>query len=189
MIPITTQVEPADIKDITFSAKQSLRPSRNVDSPTESELGGFFEALNESKEKPAILKISPPYHKQFVHDKSLPSPISQLYDPDTLALAYLPLLAKCEEVTRTLKVLYYIFGQWLIGGHLCLQVNLEQVVLLEKSTRGQACNKSWFQQREGRITASNFKAVVRTDPSMPAMSLIKRICYSEAFKFTSESTR
>ena len=66
---------------------------------------------------------------------------------------------------------------------------MEQVILMEKATHGQARNKLWFCQREGRITAYNFKAAVHTSQSMPATSLIKRICYSEAFKSTTESTR
>ena len=68
-----------------------------------------------------------------------------------------------------------------------MQVSFEQVILLDKSTCGQA-NKL-FQHREGQITASNFKAFARTNPSMPATILIKQICYPEAFKFSSESTR
>ena len=35
-------------------------------------------------------------------------------------------------------------------------------------------NKLWFQQREGLITASNFKAVIKTSLCMPAPSLIKK---------------
>ena len=63
------------------------------------------------------------------------------------------------------------------------------VVLLEECTRGQAANKRWFQNREGRIIASTFKAAAKTKPSMPSVSLIKRICYPRAFKFSNESTR
>ena len=50
----------------------------------------------------------------------------------------------------------------------------EQVVKLEAETRGQSSKKSWFLHRAGRITASNFKAVVATNPCMPSQSLIKR---------------
>ena len=38
-----------------------------------------------------------------------------------------------------------------------MQVNQQQVLALEKATRGQAGNKTWFCHREGRITASNLK--------------------------------
>ena len=73
--------------------------------PTEDELEKFYHTLNSSKIKPAILKITPPYSKEFIPrstDLSLPLPISQLYDPETLELGYLHLLKKCEEVARGL---------------------------------------------------------------------------------------
>ena len=60
--------------------------------------------------------------------------------------------------------------------------------LLEQSTWGQAGNKLWFHHREGHVTASLFKAAAKTNPCMPAQSLIKRICYPQAFNFSSEST-
>ena len=65
----------------------------------------------------------------------------------------------------------------------------EQAVKLETETRGQSSKKSWFLHRAGRITASNFKSVVVTNPCMPSQSLIKRICYPEAFKFTTAATK
>ena len=58
--------------------------------------------------KPAILKITPPYSKQFIPemcDNSLPPPLSQFYDPEALRMDYLALIMKCEEVALTLKVI------------------------------------------------------------------------------------
>ena len=65
----------------------------------------------------------------------------------------------------------------------------EQVAKLERETRGQSSNKSWFLHRAGRITASNFRSVVVTNPCTPSQSLIKRICYPEAFKFKTAATK
>jgi len=59
---------------------------------------------------PAIMKISPPYSKQFVPmnmNESLPQPVFQLYDPAALQLDYLSLLSRCEEIARSLKVVYF----------------------------------------------------------------------------------
>ena len=55
-----------------------------------------------------------------------------------------------------------------------MQVNQQQVLALEKASRGQAGNKTWFCHREGRITASNLKSVVKTNQNMTSVSLIKR---------------
>lgn len=60
---------------------------------------------------------------------------------------------------------------------------------LEEATKGQASNKLWFLHRAGRITASQFKAVCHTNPIMPSQSLIKKICYPEAMKFSNEATK
>ena len=64
-----------------------------------------------------------------------------------------------------------------------------QAEKVEELSRGQSSNKAWFTHRAGRITASNFKAVSHTNMNMPAQSLIKKICYPEAFKFSTDSTR
>lgn len=199
-------MEPANVEDIRFSSKSSvIRKSRDIDPPTEDELEKFYCALNSSQTKPAILKITPPYSKEFIPhltDPSLPVPISQLYDPETLTLGYLCLLKKCEEVARGLSVCSY----HAVYACLCtcvrtlhstyynimwhkLQVSLDQVTELERSTKEQAKSKLWNIHREGRITASNFKAVVKTNPCMPAESLIKKICYPQAYKFSTEATR
>lgn len=47
----------------------------------------------------------------------------------------------------------------------------------------QSSNKTWFIHRAGGVTASNMKSAARTNHSMPSQSLIKRLCYPEAFKF------
>ena len=73
-------------------------------------LNAFYEMLNSSSVKPVILKITPPYSKQFIPClslTSLPTPISQLYYPDALGMDYLELLSRCEEVAANLKVRYF----------------------------------------------------------------------------------
>jgi len=67
-------------------------------------------------------------------------------------------------------------------------VTQEQAVKLEEATREQASSKVWFLHRAGRITASNFKAAAATNTYMPSQSLIKRLCYPEAFKFKTAAT-
>ncbi len=78
-------------------------------------------------------------------------------------------------------VVYYV---------LCIdQVTQQQSAKVEFETRGQSSKKSWFLHRAGSITASDFKSAACTNSSMPAQSLIKRICYPEAFKFSTAATR
>ena len=40
----------------------------------------------------------------------------------------------------------------------------------------------------GRITASKAKSAVHTDPDQPSQSLIKNICYPDAYKFSLAAT-
>ena len=60
---------------------------------------------------------------------------------------------------------------------------------MEKETRGQTSKNSWFAHRAGRITASRMKAAARTSSVMPSQSLIKRICYPQAYAFSTKATR
>ena len=69
-----------------------------------------------------------------------------------------------------------------------LAVTGEQAQALEKATRGQSLSKLWFQHRAGRITASMLKFSVHTDITQPSQSLIKKICYQESYKFSSQAT-
>ncbi|KAL5516642.1 hypothetical protein EMCRGX_G002028 [Ephydatia muelleri] len=92
------------------------------------------------------------------------------FAPGHLALD-LPLLIVCEDTAKD------------------FQVTVQQIENLEQATRGQSSNKLWFQYRSGRITASKFKAASNTNLSMPSQTLIKQICYPEAYKFSTSSTR
>ena len=107
---------PANVSDINFTAKQcqsnSIRGAsessrKPIPVPSEAELDEFYKTLNSSTDKPAILKITPPYSKQFiplVSSTALPSPMSQLYDPDALGMDYLSLIRKCEEIASNIEV-------------------------------------------------------------------------------------
>lgn len=41
---------------------------------------------------------------------------------------------------------------------------------------------------QGRVTASNLKASVRTSSDKPSVSLVKKLCYPAANRFTSATT-
>jgi len=63
------------------------------------------------------------------------------------------------------------------------------VKAVEENTREQSNSKTWFRQRAARITASKFKAAVRTDLTQPSQSLIKVACYPESNHFKSKATQ
>jgi nucleoside 2-deoxyribosyltransferase len=63
------------------------------------------------------------------------------------------------------------------------------ITTVERETRKQSGSKIWFRQRAGRITASRVKQVLGTKCDNPSKSLIKSICYPEAYQFSTAATR
>ena len=95
--------------------------------------------------------------------ENFPTVVTELRDEDAMNLNFDELLKKCKETT--------------------IQVTKEQAEAVEKATRDQSHSKLWYRFRAGRITASKMKSACRTDPTMPAQSLIKAVCYPESYKF------
>ena len=91
-------------------------------------------------------------------------------DTSCFNLPYDELLVKCREFKSSINV------------------SKEQSLIAEKETHNQSQSNKWFKLRGGRITASRLHAVLHTNSSKPSQSLIKQICYPEAFKFTSKAT-
>lgn len=106
--------------EISFSrpSKRSVESEKSSDShitkrrldvtaPSDLEWNSFFESISKAKNKPAILKITPPYSKEFIPTLSLatyPKPIMELYNPAALELRYHELLTECEKTIKSIKV-------------------------------------------------------------------------------------
>ena len=140
--------------------------------PTESEMDLLFENLSCSGTKPAILSLIPKFADSYMPKSShagFPQPLKSLKQSSYLDLDYHELLKVCESAS--------------------VEVTEEMAKLVEKATRSQSQSKLWFKYRAGRITASRMRAVCHTDAGNPAQSLIKTICYPEAFTFSTKATR
>lgn len=112
-----------------------------------------------------------PYHKEFIPKSSiLPKPVLEYRTPETLQLPAKELEELCQDFQLE-------------------ELTPSQVQAVERATRSQSASRIWFRQRAGRITASKLKQVLRTNPQQPSKSLIKAICYPEAYRFTSAATR
>jgi hypothetical protein len=101
----------------------------------------FFK-ISTAKNKPAILRVIPPYSNEFIPKYStglFPKPITELYNPDMLHENYVTLIKECEKLFNSVKI------------------TPEQVALVELETRSQSSAKSWFLFHSGRITASVMK--------------------------------
>ena len=136
--------------------------------PDEKEMSDFFESLNHCGTIPVVLSLVPNYSDKFVKCNELPRPLQLLHDPKFMTLEYEELLNECAS----LKIL----------------LTKNQAEKVEIETRNQAKSNLWFKFRAGRVTASKMKAVCHTDALNPSQSLVKRVCYPEAFCFKSKQT-
>lgn len=139
--------------------------------PNSDELSLFYENISHQGTKPSILSLVPKHSDGYVPKSTqphFPLPLTALRDAKYLKLNYHELLQVCKDVS--------------------IDVTTEMCDLIEKETRSQSKSKLWYKYRAGRVTASRMRAVCHTNPSDPSQSLIKSICYPEAFHFTSKAT-
>ena len=140
--------------------KKSLRA-------TDEEEQKFYASLSKlSGVKPVILSVLPNYSDLYVPlsvTLDLPPSLSTLYDTKNLSLSYFELLklAHSTEINITEK----------------------QIALVQSE---QNHSKIWFRMCTGRVTASKFKAVCHTNPSL---SLIVSICHPEFFRLSTLATK
>ena len=69
------------------------------------------------------------------------------------------------------------------------KITNEEILNLEEATHLQSKCKLWSIHRAGRITASNFKSALCTDPCKPSVSLVKRLWYPQQHAFSTSATR
>ena len=145
---------------------------RQQESGSSIRLQAFYSELSKCGCKPAILSLVTEHAHMYIPKSSSPNypkPLQSLYDPKFLKLGYTDLLSTCAKVD--------------------LHVNEDMVSAVESATRDQSKSKLWFKYRAGRITASKMKLACKSDPGLPSQSLIKTICYPEAFGFTTKATK
>ena len=94
--------------------------------------------------------------------------MTELYKAEYSQYNYISLLEACFETS--------------------IDITNEMAATIEKATKEQSGSNVWFRYRAGRVTASKMKAICHTDCANPAQSLIKGICYPEAFKFITKAT-
>ncbi|KAJ8050040.1 hypothetical protein HOLleu_03072 [Holothuria leucospilota] len=85
----------------------------------------------------------------------MPPSLAELYEAENLPLMLQQLVWKGKGVMQSMNI------------------SKEQAHIIEHQTKAQAGCRQWFLQRAGKITASNYKAAVETNPSNPSVSLVK----------------
>lgn len=138
---------------------------------TESEMETLFDNLSHGGTKPLVLSLIPEYSDEYVPKSTLdtfPVPLKSLQQSSHISLSYPRLLQVCESIE--------------------IELTCEMAQSVEKATQSQSSSKLWFTYRAGRVTASRMKAVCHTNVANPSQSLVKSICYPEAFSFVSKQT-
>ena len=155
------------------SQKSSYKKEKVIPKPSKGELQSFFTNLSKCNSKPALLSIVQPFSDNYIPQQSakeLPPLLTELTDPSAFGLPFNELLQTCSKVKAKIKV------------------TSEKSKTAEREARDQSSNKKCFLLRGGRITASKSKDAIRTDPSQPSQSLIKTICYPDAYKVSNIAT-
>ena len=146
--------------------------------PTAAETTSFYDALAACDTRCSVLSVISPYCEAYIPravTRKLPSPLPDTFLDENFVQAndFCALKTKCAATFASMSI------------------TSEEATAIELETRGQSSTNTWFQHRAGRITASNFKAAVRTQTVHPdhlSASLIKRICYPASHKFSSAAT-
>ncbi|GLV37528.1 hypothetical protein CBL_20340 [Carabus blaptoides fortunei] len=76
-----------------------------------------------------------------------------------------------------------------LASDLIISISPADGIEIEQKTRGQSSNNLWFDLQAGRITASKFKAVCKTDLNKPSLSLLRSICYPKNYSFPTRATK
>ena len=170
-----SKVADIDFKTPNQKRKVVLRtsepePKRKAFTFTDSDLSMLHSQLSTTSGKPVMLSHTKGFSDPYIPTARLPTfpkSLTELFDPNVIALAYPELLYKCDEVYDNLFI------------------TADQAELVERHTRKQTSSRVWFQQRAGCVTASKLKNVPSTNISQPSTSLIKSICYPDKQRFTS----
>ena len=166
------QHEPSRIVDIDFvqpkHGKEHLQDKvqnpakRQKISPTKiNEQKGFIDGLQSLSPRSSILSVTTLRYGPQLNTsvaRSLPPTIMSLQHIHYEQLTKNELEEKCEEILQ--------HG---------LKISQHESEYLSEATRLQADSLLWFEYRKGRITASQFGPVFRTNIDSPSQSLVKRI--------------
>ncbi len=148
----------------------------NIRIPTEADKKKLLGKSAEMPGRPAgVLLISPDHSENFVPEPMkvpLPKPLGQLFRKEFIGLS--------------LQELIDISAQKVIPE---VKITPSQASMIASLSISQTESKWWNRYRAYRVTASIFLAVLRTSLTTPSISLIKRICYPEAAKFSNDATR
>ena len=161
--------ESQEERNVSQSDSDADEKSKKVGTrSSEADLSLLFKNLSVAGSKPGLLSVVPAHSDQLVPSADLPQSFTSLKNSKYTKMKYHELSKECESVTLT--------------------ITEKMAEHVEAASRDQSNSKLWYKFRAGRITASRMKSVCHTNIANPSQSLIKGICYPEAYSFTSKAT-
>nr|XP_054928796.1 uncharacterized protein LOC129385755 [Dermacentor andersoni] len=156
---------------ITAHVTPSSHRLLSIPAATDAELEQCFSAIADAGVTPALFTL----HEKY----------SSLFHPPRAKEPLLLRTLMCEEAaSEDLPALVSRAEEFLKE----MVITEDMVQHVEAVTREQSKCAKWFAFRAGRVTASVMKSVCRTNVDYPSISLLRRICYPEKNKFSSEAT-
>jgi len=137
---------------------------------TDEDYEAAYVDLKKANATAGILSLAPGYAQDFqplAAKYPVPASLTLLFDPKLEGQQDAVLNEECETVFERLK-----------SG-----LKREEIVAVERATRGQASNRVWFNQRAGRVTSSVIKKIMKCDLTSPSLSLITEVCYPQMKSF------
>jgi hypothetical protein len=122
--------------------------------PSNDEIRDFYVLLNSCKKKPVLLSLVWPYSDSYSsHLVEQIRTLTSLYSTGNLAFSIAELITLSDAVDITLTS--------------------NDVESIDVATRVQSANKTWYDYRAGRITASKMKYVCCTKVCDPSIVFLK----------------
>lgn len=176
-------VDVCKIRDVTWHAKKKPSSSVLVDLVPpldDKQIDRMLDRIKQAGQNAVIMSVRP----KFMPSASTPNVVASSVDEETPQVLQLYLVQLFNENCKTAT----IAELRAMAENIVLRYTAEEILLIERLTRGQHLSKFWYRFRAGRITASLFKRVCRTSEDHPSLSLVKLICNPQDYTFKSVYT-
>ena len=122
-----------------------------MEPPTSREIQAFYEEIATAEKKPVILSITEGFNGSFVQEQSASPKVLEVYKPANFTKSLDELISLAESYPDK-------------------SITETMIDNLSQLTRQQSKCQQRFRYQAGRITASRFKQVLRTDTNKPSLS-------------------
>lgn len=169
-MPSMTQVPIVPIHDMFWGKPLSAnrQVKEEIHPLTNDDIQNMLSELSQAGEAGALMRIIEPFATEIEREAEQPiKPMFDIFDRNNEEKNYTELM----KISKSMS----------------FNITFDEIMKIESITRKQASSQMWHSHRSGRITASNFKLVCKTNKEKPSLSLIKTVCYPSKVSFYSKA--